>query len=119
MTYNMNGNNLTRKIMTRVYLLFIVRKLKNPIVFEMSVFTASFLLLAYMVSLEHIIANIPHDIGGFYRFWVSAFLNTKLITKIVTVIMFIVTGVFVKNTFSYIYTNAIKLTRINRLFIRA
>ena len=109
-----NISNLKRKIMLRVYLIFVIRKLKNPIVFEVSIFALLFLTLAYMVSIERIIASTPHDISGFYHFWLSAFLGTKLLVKAITLLAILIMGILLKNMAKYTYVST-----TNKFFARA
>ena len=111
----MNQSILKRKIMIRVYMLFIIRKLKNPVAFEISIFAIAFLLISYMVSIQSVIANTPRDMGGFYHFWINAFFGTKLLVKTAVLAMIVVAGIFIKNATSYIYLNTNRL----RIFARA
>ena len=100
--------------MFRVYILYIIRKLKNPVVFELSIFALSFMTLAYMVSIGRIISSSPHDLDGIYHFWLSAFLGTKLLVKAMTVLAIIVAGILFKNMAKYTYVST-----TNRFFARA
>ena len=100
--------------MFRVYLIFIIRRLKNPIVFELSLFALSFLALAYMVSIEHVIANTPHDISGFYHFGLSAFLGTKYIVKALVLVAVLIAGILFKNMAKFTYVST-----TNKFFVRA
>lgn len=101
----MNTNELKRKIMIRVYTLFLIRKLKKPITLEVLVFSASLLSFISMVSLGHVLDNTPHSIGGVYYFLIAAFLNTELLVKILILVMIFVTLVLIRNLVDYIYTN--------------
>ena len=109
-----NTLDIKRKIMFRVYAIFIIRKLKNPIVLEMLIFALSFLTLTYMVSLEHIIANTPHDLNGFYHFSLSAFLGTKYMVKAIVLVSIFIIGIWLKNMARFTYVNT-----TNRFFARA
>ena len=109
-----NTIDLKRKIMLRVYAIFIIRKLKNPFVLEVLIFALSFLTLTYLVSIEHIIANTPHDIYGFYRFSLSAFLGTKYTVKAIVLVAIFILGIWFKNMARFTYVNT-----TNRFFARA
>ena len=100
--------------MWRVYTLFIIRKLKSPVVFELSAFVLSFVALTYMVSIEHIIANTPHDVWGFYHFSLSAFLGTKILVKALVIVAIFIAGIWFKNMAKYTY-----ISTTNRFFARA
>ena len=99
----MNTLDLKRKIMNRVYILFLIRKLKSPVVFEVVIFALSSIALFYMVSIERIIANSPHDLDGLYHFWVGAFLGTKLVVKAILLTIIIISAIFIKKMTSYVY----------------
>lgn len=105
--------DLKRKIMNRVYILYIIRKLKTPIAIEVLVFILTSFTLTYMISIQRIITSSPHDIEGLYHFWISAFIGTKLVVKALLLIIISISVVFVKKTTSYMYVST------NRLLARA
>lgn len=105
----MNTYELKRKIMIRIYILFIIKKLKKPVVFEVLIFTLSFLSFISMVSLGHVLANTPHSIEGVYHFLISAFLSTELLVKTLILVMILVALILIKNTVDYVYASGNKL----------
>ena len=113
----MNAISLKKRIMLRVYVLFVIRKLKSPVVFETSIFVISLLLLSSMVSLHHIVANTPHNLSGFCRFWLSAFTNTGLTVKAIVLVTIFIIGLMVKDAMRYAYISTNRLT--SKLFVHA
>ena len=73
--------------MLRVYLLFIISKLKTSVFFEIVVLVISFFVIASVVSIQHIASNAPHDIVNIYHFFLSAFANTRTTVQIMTSIL--------------------------------
>ena len=104
---NSNGmktTNLKIKIMNRIYFLFIIRKLKNPIFSKLLVLVFSFIAIGSIVSIQSVIANTPHNFLGFYHFGSSAVLNTKTLVKIIMLFLIGAGVLLIKDLFDYIRT---------------
>ena len=99
MTYN-----LKRRIMLRVYLLFFIRKLKNPVSLKLFTLVFSFIIIGSIVSIQSVIANTPHNLLGFYHFGSSAVLNTKTLVKIIMLFLIGAGVLLIKDLFDYIRT---------------
>lgn len=85
--------------MLRVYALFVIRKLKNPLVFESVLLVTSFIVITLRVSIRHVIGNTPHDtLASFYHFWVTAFLNTQFIVQLTTLVIGVMAILLIKDT---------------------
>jgi len=107
----MNENTLKRKIMRRVYLLFVIGKLKHPMVIEMFVLALSFAAIAYTVSLRDVLANTPRDVNGLYHFWTNAFLGTGLIVKILVLSVIATSLLIGKKATWFMYENTTNTAR--------
>ena len=92
MNTNIN-TNLKKRIMLGVYIIFLVRKLRTPVSIELFLLVISSGLLASSISIQHILANSPHDVMGIYHFSLNAFINTDLIVKC-TILAIVCVAVF-------------------------
>ena len=86
--------------MFRVYVMFVIRKMKSPLFLELATLLISFFAITSMVSVQNVIANTPHSIGNLYHFWTFAFMNTKIIIQIMTVLLGLA-GVFLLKDLVY------------------
>ena len=106
----MNETQMKNKIMLRVYMMFVIRQLKNPLFLKLGVFVLSLLTINSIVSVGHIMANTPHNIVGMYHFAISAFMNTKVVVQVVTLALAVV-GVLLLRDLA-LYINKIKSLRL-------
>ena len=104
-----NSDILKKSIMTRIYILFAIEKLKNPLALEIFVLGLSLLILGFLVSLQNVFINASNNLDNFYHFWTSAFLGTKLSVKTLVLVAVLIMGLFVKNAAVYMYINTSRL----------
>ena len=88
--------------MIGIYALFVIDKCKKPIVGKSLLLLLSILILVSRVSIPHIVANTPRSVPGIYHFWISAFLNTRLVVQLVTLIIFAAAVFLFRDLASYL-----------------
>ncbi len=79
-----NSTPATKKIMRRIYLLYILRRLRSPLCSKTILLCLSSIFLSLLVSIPNIIANMPHTAQAL-PFIISAFVNTELIVQLVLI----------------------------------
>lgn len=79
-----------------VYLMYFVRKLKNPFIAETFVFVILAIILFTFISVPSILSNML-DSGNFYRYFVMAFSNTEIFVQLTLILTGIATLLFVRN----------------------
>lgn len=87
----MHHVNLKKKIMRRVYAIWFFKKITSPFVVEMISFVALLLWTTVYVSPANVLNNLPSISSPFpvANFFISAFSETELITKILFIGMFV------------------------------
>ncbi len=109
--------DLTKKIMRRVYLVWFVRQIFNPVTVKAVVVLLLVRQIAIYVSVRDIIANWHPTEWGFsgnYAFLQSAFIETDLMVQTFTLGIVIVSALLVRDVIIRKW-----LTGIGRVFIRA
>lgn len=79
---------MKNKIMFGVYVLYLVRKLKSPLVSEALVFFVLGIILVYFVSIMSVLANMFSSPSA-YRYFTFAFSNTTLVVQMILVLSLI------------------------------
>ena len=87
---------IKKKIMFGVYLLYCLRKLKNPFVAECLVFVLLAITLVYFVSILSFFSNMFSS-GHFYDYLVMAFSNTEFLVQTILVLIAITVFLVVRN----------------------
>ena len=85
----MRDEILKKKIMRRVYSVWLFRRATNPFALEMLAFAAAFFWLAFYVSFENVAENVFPMMGSpvsFVEFFILAFSATELVSKILLVV---------------------------------
>lgn len=83
--------NLKKKIMRRVYAIWFYKKITSPFALELISFAALLLWMTVYVSPANVLNNAPSVSSPFpaANFFISAFSETELITKILFIGMFV------------------------------
>ncbi|MFZ2621079.1 MAG: hypothetical protein WAX85_01080 [Minisyncoccia bacterium] len=97
---------LKQRVMFGVYAIYIIRKLRTPLLGELFIMTAFFAVLSFFVSLPNIFSNIILTRGS-YDFLVDALTKTDLLVKLMLLPVAITSLFFIKNL-SFYTTNYIK-----------
>jgi len=88
------NEQLKRRIMRRIYFMFVVRRALSPIALKLYASVSLLLFMVSQVSLWDIIANMPRvtNIGAFYSFYTSALVNTEFAVQaiLIGIVFFIV-----------------------------
>lgn len=79
-----------------VYLLYSMRKLKNPFIAESFVFVVLAIILSIFVSVPSVLSNML-DSGSFYHYFIMAFSNTELLIQTILVLSGLTILFFMKN----------------------
>lgn len=68
--------------MRRIYAIYVLQRVLHPTLLKVYILGGAFLALVSYVSISNIFANAPgNDIGAWYNFTLTAFLNTELIVQ--------------------------------------
>lgn len=71
--------------MRRVYTIFILRKIFNPVMYRVYLFAAFFGGIASLVSISNVLTNMPAgSFSELYRFTLYAFAHTELLVQMLT-----------------------------------
>ncbi len=79
---------LKNRIMLGVYILYVIRKLKNPYVMPVLFLGLFFLPLTFLVSIPSVVSNIILT-GGSYSFVSDAFSKTDMVVQALVLLSFI------------------------------
>lgn len=79
----MTSSKLKKKIMRRVYTLYVMRQLLSPLALKVYTLVFLFAGTATLVSVSNVFKNMPQlsDVGGILYFSFSAFLNTEVLVQ--------------------------------------
>ncbi len=79
-------SNLTKKIMRRVYVVWLLRQLLHPVGLRIIALVGIFWGLQSYISFRSVITNLSStgNLLGGYSFWQSAFTHTELSVQILT-----------------------------------
>jgi|SRR3989344_7531110 len=77
----MTSQELTIRIMRRVYVIYYMRKALSPRALKIYAFIAACLGTASVVSVSNVLANMPSDLAGISAFLVAAFTNTQVVVQ--------------------------------------
>ena len=103
----MNTFDLKKRIMMRIYLIFAIRKIKEPLYFKILVLAAALAATGSLVSLGSIITNMPIEPVALFDFGTTAFANTQLVVKIMTLVG-LVTGTFLVRDYFLWYLSSMR-----------
>ncbi len=87
---------LKQRIMSSIYILYFVRKLKTPLVAESLIFLMLAASLFYFVSVPNFFSNM-FESGNFWSYFVMAFSHTDFLVQMAIVLTFTVSILFVRN----------------------
>lgn len=99
--------NMKSRILFGVYIIYCLRKLRSPFVFESFVFVLLATGLLYFVSIPSVLTNMSASESA-YRYFVTAFSHTDFLVKSILVLVGITILFFVRN----ITLHAILKTRL-------
>lgn len=87
----MTSSKLRKKIMRRVYALYVMRRLLSPLALKAYTLVLLFTGTAALVSVSNVFKNMPQlgDVGGILYFSLAAFLNTEVLVQMLVVGMVI------------------------------
>ncbi|MGB3922143.1 MAG: hypothetical protein WBL19_02605 [Minisyncoccia bacterium] len=92
------------RIMFGVYLAYLTRKFRSPLIAEVVLFLIFAVILLFFVSVPSVVANMLAS-GDFYSYLVMAFSHTDILVKSIFILALITALLFVKNatvfTFSF------------------
>ena len=79
--------NLEKRIMRRVYAVFIMRQLTRPMAVKLYGVCIAAFTLSFFVSFQNVIANMPSfsDFNRLYTFNVSAVTHTELVVQFILI----------------------------------
>jgi hypothetical protein len=92
--------DLKKRIMIRVYALYALRKAREPFIAELLLLMFCMTLLSFFVSLSHVMANTPRDVGGFSNFLFVAVRDTRLVVQAILLSMLVAFGLLIRNSIS-------------------
>lgn len=97
------NKKLKNRIMRRVYLRFFVRKVFAPTPVKLYIVASFVGFIVSRVSIGNVIENTPQvfNIGAFYNFSVSAFMNTEFVIQVLSVGVIIATFLLVRDLTKY------------------
>ncbi len=98
--------NLEKRIMWRVYVLYTIRKLKNPFVPELVILCGLYLTLSFLVSVPSVFANVLLTHGS-PSFLAQAFWQTGVIVKLLSISV-LISGVFFFRDLGLYTTNLVR-----------
>jgi len=80
-------NNLRKKIMRRVWALYVWRKATSPVAVQTYVLSFLVYQLFVYVSMTSVVANMPSIMrpGAFFEFYFNSFVNTELWVQAIAV----------------------------------
>lgn len=87
---------LKQKIMSSIYILYLVRKLKTPLIIQPLVFVITVSTLFYFVSVPSFFSNMFNS-GNFWSYFVMAFSTTDFLVQTVLIVAFVTAIFFVRN----------------------
>lgn len=87
---------LKQRIMSGVYLLYLVRRMKTPLVVESLIFIIVASVLFYFVSIPSFVSNM-FESGNFFNYFIMAFSNTDFLVQTALVLALITAVFFVRN----------------------
>lgn len=81
----MTNDELKKKIMRRVYTIYVLRKVFNPLMYRLYLLVALLGGVASFVSISNVVANMPrYGISNLYDFSMYAFLHTEVTVQVLT-----------------------------------
>jgi hypothetical protein len=81
----MEDIELKKKIMKRVYTIFILRKIFRPVMYRLYLFAAFLGGIVSLVSISNVLTNMPADsFAELYSFALYAFAHTELLVQALT-----------------------------------
>lgn len=88
--------NLKNRIMSRIYLVYCLRQLKNPLLTNILVLMALTAVLFVFVSVPSVLSNMLNS-GSFYNYFITAFFNTNLAIQTMLILVGLSAILLVKN----------------------
>ena len=85
----MTTSHISHTVMKRVHRIHTLRLLLSPLPTSVVLFAISLSVFGREVWVAHVLQNISavHTPEGFLTFFVSAFLNTRVVVQVVTILM--------------------------------
>lgn len=78
----MNDQQLTNKIMRRVYFVYFMKRALHPLMMKVYVLFAAFIGVLAFTSVPHVFANMPFEPLNLYTFGAHAFMHTDLVVQV-------------------------------------
>src|SRR5258708_3170328 len=97
------ATQLEKKIMRRIYVLWVAKRVANPLMLKLYAFAALTYELIHLVSIRNVIANWPAlaDIGRETNFIAAAFMHTSLPAQAITLGMAAVAALLFRDLFHH------------------
>jgi hypothetical protein len=98
---NTQQQQFNTEVMRRIRTVYFLKKITQPVIREVVLFIILFALSAFFVSYQNIFENLFSVIahGNLSNYFVSAFLNTQVVVKVICVASMCVVVLFVWNLF--------------------
>ena len=96
-------STLKNRIMVGVYLLYVIRKLKNPYILPFLFFGLFISTLSFLVSIPSVISNLILT-GGSYSFVSDAFTKADLIVQVLVLMLFVCALIYLRKASLYTIT---------------
>ncbi|MBX4197935.1 hypothetical protein KW782_01225 [Candidatus Parcubacteria bacterium] len=93
----MQSHELKQNIMRRVYTVYLLKTVAQPLLFELALIAAFIGVAAFFISLKSVLVNVYsiHDIEAVGQFLFSAFIETQIVVKTIVVGVFMTLVVFI------------------------
>jgi hypothetical protein len=80
-----------------IYKIYLIKKIKEPLIFNSFIFIVCFITTSLFVSISNVITNTPLEFKSFFTFYIVAFKNTEFVVKIVLILFIYTTFTTIKN----------------------
>lgn len=83
----MTNQEIRKNIMTRVYMVYLLRKARQPLMLEVAIVVLAIVFSTLFVSFGNVMANAPalYNPAELSQFFANAFLHTDAVVKILCV----------------------------------
>lgn len=88
---------LKKRIMMKVYMIYTIKRLREPFAAELLLLVVSLSLLFFFVSVPHVIANTPLSFYGFSHFVFIAIRNTEFIVQAILLALAVAGAILIRN----------------------
>ena len=93
--YLMNQSSLQKKIMRRIYFMYVLRKAISRRACQMYAFMTLWVMLFSVVSVTSVLANMPHQPLSLVDYTLRAFINTEVAVQFTILALMTVAAWFV------------------------